>query len=104
MSRDCLFCHVIVNGHQGNSVWITCASALASINSIVVTVSHLHYLPLNLFVSVFFSRRLTMLHRIFALLALAAVTVFAAGLGIKVTHTPETCNLKSRKGDRMSMQ
>jgi len=45
-----------------------------------------------------------MLHRIFALLALAALTVLAADLKIEVVSKPENCKLKSKKGDRMSMQ
>lgn len=45
-----------------------------------------------------------MLHRVFALLALAAMTVLAADFKIDVTHKPETCKLKSKKGDKMSMQ
>lgn len=45
-----------------------------------------------------------MLHRVFALLALAAATVLAAEFNIEVVSKPDDCKLKSKKGDRMSMQ
>jgi hypothetical protein len=45
-----------------------------------------------------------MLHRVFAILALAAMAVLAADLKIDVTHKPDECKLKSKQGDRMSMQ
>lgn len=46
-----------------------------------------------------------MLRPIFTLLALAlAVLVAANDLKIDVTYKPDSCGLKSRKGDKMSMQ
>jgi hypothetical protein len=44
-----------------------------------------------------------MIHRVFTLLALAALAL-AVEFNIKTTHMPDECKLKSRNGDRMAMQ